>query len=321
MRSGVAIGIDGGASSLKWSVRDQAGRLHHGKSMGGNQQTLTWETYTVRLTGAITDALAAAGAAPEAVTAIGMGLSGVDRLPEQQRLAAWIQSQYPALRGCWVGNDALPALRQGAGRLSGIILIAGTGSICIGVAGDGRTIRAGGWGGLLGDEGSGYWIGRSALGVATQMADGRRRPTALLDEILRVLRLNEPMELIPWVSEQDADSYKRNVAALAPVVIGLARQSDPAALRLMRQAQAHLKSHLLAIAGRLDALEEKAEPRTVVCSGGLFEQSDDMIQALAPAMARREPPLTLVRLSDPASLGALHLGVEHPLEDLPLHVG
>lgn len=308
---GIAIGIDGGASSLKWSVRDRAGRLYHGHTLGANQQTLDWATYTARLSGAIGEALAAAGAPAAEVGALGMGLSGVDRAPEQQRLKAWARTHCPNLRGCWVGNDALPALRQGAGALSGIILIAGTGSICMGVAADGQILRAGGWGAALGDEGSGYWIGSQALNLACQMADGRRRATPLLDGILDALDLGEAMELIPWVAGQDADQFKRRVAALTPRVLNLSRQGEAAARRLFRRALGHLENHIMAVARRLDELEGRAPARTVVCAGGLFEQSAEISEALAPAAARRQPPLRLVRLGEPASLGALHLGEEN----------
>lgn len=317
MNNGVAIGIDGGASSLKWSVRDPAGRLHHGKTIGANQQSLDWPTYTARLTTAILEALTSAGAAPEEISSLGMGLSGVDRPDEQQRLWAWARSEYTTLTSCWIGNDALPALRQGAGRLSGLILIAGTGSICTGVGEGGVSVRAGGWGATLGDEGSGFWIGNNALNMVCQMADGRRRRTALVDGILGTLGLKEPMDLLAWIAGKGKDKYNREVAALAPVVLRLALEGDPGARRLHRQALSQLASLIFTAARRLDELEGRAAERTVVCAGGLFEHPVDLAGALGEAGGRRNPPLKMVRLNETASLGALHLGLEHPLEGRP----
>lgn len=311
---GVAIGIDGGASSLKWSVRDRAGRLAHGQSLGANQTILDWQTYTGRLNAAISAALETAQAAPADITSLGMGLAGVDRPAEAQRLTSWLGETYPALQGRWVGNDALPALRQGAGRLAGIIVIAGTGSICTGVTEDGRIIRSGGWGGSLGDEGSGFWIGRNALEAACQMADGRRPRTALLDEVLAALKLHEPTEMIPWVQALDADQFKRRVATIAPVVFRLAAAGDSGARRIFRLAVAQLRVLIFTIARRLDEMEMRPSARTVVCAGGLFEHFDAFYEALTASAERRQPPLTLVRLQEPASLGALHLGLEHPLD-------
>lgn len=319
----VAVGIDGGASRLKWSVRDRSGLIHHGQTLGANLQILGWERYLERITQAVREALATAGAAPGHVGSIGLGLSGVDRPIEKLRLSQWVRASFPALQSSWVGNDALPALRQGAGKLAGIILIAGTGSICLGAAPDGRTIRVGGWGAALGgDEGSGFWIGRTALNVACQLADGRRRgQTRLLGEVLATLNLIEPIQLIPWATSQDADQFKRTLAGLTPLVLDLARQDDPAARRIVRLAQAHLAAHVLTAARRLDQLEMETpapksaaptpqEPRVVVCAGGVFDYGPEFLSALDSRLGAGGARLQVTQLQEPASLGALALGEE-----------
>ena len=79
-----------------------------------------------------------------------------------------------------VVNDALVALEAGAGDGPGIVLIAGTGSICYGRNEEGQAARAGGWGYMLGDEGSGWWIGRRALSAVMRQFDGRG-PATLAD--------------------------------------------------------------------------------------------------------------------------------------------
>ena len=75
-------------------------------------------------------------------------------------------------------NDALIALVAGAGASPGVVVISGTGSIAYGVSHHGVAARAGGWGPTLGDEGSGYWIGRRALAAVMRDADGRGPRTA-----------------------------------------------------------------------------------------------------------------------------------------------
>jgi len=310
----ISIGLDGGASSLKWSVRDAAGTLRHGQTPGANLQLLGWDRYRERLFEALRQALAAAGAGPDQPCSVGLGLSGVDRPEEKERLDRWLRALLPRLQGLWIGNDALPALRQGSGRLSGIVLIAGTGSICVGVSPDGRTVRVGGWGSALGgDEGSGFWIGLAALAEACRMADGRRQPTALLKTILEQLRLEAPMDLIPWAAALEAGEFKRQAAALTPLVLRLARGGDPAARRIAARAQAHLASLILTAARKLNALasDAAAEPWPVVCAGGVFDHAPEFLETLKGRLEALAAGVRLCPLTEPASLGALTLGLEH----------
>jgi N-acetylglucosamine kinase-like BadF-type ATPase len=130
------------------------------------------------------------------------------------------------------------------------------------------------------------------------------------------LDLADPIALIPWTAAHDDASFKRHVAALTPLVFGLAQQNDPAACRIIRQAQSHLVDQVLTAVRRLDRLKAEADataaasPWAIVCAGGLFEQNEDFYQALASRIERHDGRLQGVRLREPASLGALALGEE-----------
>ena len=87
-----------------------------------------------------------------------------------------------------VVNDALIALQAGVGDAPGIVIVSGTGSIAYGRNDRGEASRAGGWGYVLGDEGSGYWIGRLALRAVVRHADGRGRATSLTPRLLDAFR-------------------------------------------------------------------------------------------------------------------------------------
>ena len=91
-----------------------------------------------------------------------LGVAGVDREDDDQ-IVRGIMRRLGFRTHALVVNDALVALVAGVGDDPGVVLIAGTGSIAYGVNQDGFAARAGGWGYVLGDEGSGYWIGRQAL--------------------------------------------------------------------------------------------------------------------------------------------------------------
>jgi N-acetylglucosamine kinase-like BadF-type ATPase len=108
-----------------------------------------------------------------------------------------------------VVNDALIALVAGAGENPGVVLVAGTGSIAYGRDARGRAARAGGWGYLLGDEGSGFWIGRRALLSVVRHADGRGPFTMLTELVLRHMGITRPAELIHETYDKDGRRHIR----------------------------------------------------------------------------------------------------------------
>src|SRR5262249_28972129 len=115
--------------------------------------------------------------------AICLGIAGVDRQDEARTVRAIMRRLGHRSRTVVV-NDALIALVAGAGDGPGIVIIAGTGSIAYGRNGRYEAARAGGWGHIIGDEGSGYWIGREALAAVMREVDGRGPATRLTREVL-----------------------------------------------------------------------------------------------------------------------------------------
>ncbi|MCE5229299.1 hypothetical protein LLG95_06840 [bacterium] len=307
---GAAFGLDGGASRLKWVVRDTHGTMHFGEGPGGNPQLLGWTGFQDRLRETIAEALSEAGVAPEEIDSAGLGLAGVGREPEMQRVRGWLPEFFPALKSSWVGHDAAAALRQGAGALKGIVLIAGSGSFCYGVVAGGQSVRAGGWGRELGDEGSGFWIGHQALRIVTGMADGRIEQTALLNEILARLGLEQAEQLIAWANGLDRAAFTRETAALAPTVMTLCDNGDRAAGRIIDQAIQSLIEHVLAVAKRLDQMDRTPGLHKLVCAGGLFTGMDSFFARFRSVLNAERRLFEVIRLTDPPSLGALALGEE-----------
>ena len=306
----VAVGVDGGASRLKWSLRLPGGTFHHGRATGVNPKLVGWDPFLETLGQTLREALESAGSAPDRVGSVGLGMAGVDRPTEKERLGEWARRTFPNLRRRWIGNDALAALRVGAGALAGVVLVAGTGSICVGVGPDGRQVRVGGWGSALGDEGAGFWIGRRLLQAACGMADGRIDATDLLPRLLARLGLDGPEALIPWAAGL-GETATRQVAGLAPLALELAGQGDPVCREIRDRALQHLAAHARVAAERIGpAASDKGTK--LVCAGGLFENHPPFFGRFAELIRECAPSLEPVRLSQPASLGALWLGVEAP---------
>jgi N-acetylglucosamine kinase-like BadF-type ATPase len=165
------------------------------------------------------------------------GLSGVDSADDEAQVSAWLREQAiaPHFR---VVNDSELVLAAGTPSGWGVAVISGTGSVCLGRSAEGRSVRVGGWGPLLGDEGSGYHIATLALRRATQAADGRAEAPALLKAVLRHWSLAEPTELIRHVHAPT--TTPADIAGLATIVVDLAGRNDAAAVAVITEAAQEL---------------------------------------------------------------------------------
>ncbi len=314
-----ALGIDGGASHLKWALRFASGELRTGEQPGANPQTAGWEGFEAALRRTVMAAVETCGLSAGDVSSAGLGLSGVGRAPEMERVRGWLPGWLPRLRSSWVGHDAMAALAAGTGAMRGIVLIAGSGSFCLGVGAGGATVRAGGWGRELGDEGSAFWIGRRALGLATMIADGRIEPGPLLGALLGRLGLGAPEELIAWANIPDRGEFTRRVASLAPLVTELAATGDRAATQVVAQAVDLLIALVLTVDRRLTEQEtgvaatgstllSDGEARPLVLAGGLLTHDEFFHGRFRRTLECHPRPFEVVRLERSPALGALTLG-------------
>jgi N-acetylmuramic acid 6-phosphate etherase len=132
----------------------------------------------------------------------------------------------------------------------GVGLFSGTGSVCLGRTRDGRTARVGGWGPLLGDEGSGYQMALQGLQVATQAADGRGTAHAVLQAILHHWHLERPQQLIDHVHRPETTTAE--IADLAVPLLELAGRGDADARKVMHHAAQALARHVKTVIAQLE---------------------------------------------------------------------
>jgi N-acetylglucosamine kinase-like BadF-type ATPase len=138
----------------------------------------------------------------------------------------------------------------------GTVLVAGTGSVALGLDPTGRFAQADGWGPWLGDEGSGRWIGQHGLQAALRSVDGRGPQTTLAGAMRDIV--GEPHDVPAWVARGDAPA--RTLGTFALVVIDHARTGDPVAIEIVEDAVARLARA---------ARAASAEGAGVVVTGGL----------------------------------------------------
>ena len=159
-------------------------------------------------------------------------------------------------------HDAHIALVGGTGKQSGVVVISGTGSIVYGINESGKEYRTGGWGYLLGDEGSGYDIALKGLQAIARAADRRGMQTLLTDMILQRIMLKSPNELIRWTHAASRDE----IAQLAGLVFEAARMEDARAIQIIDNAFSELAWAVETVTVQLDFSKQF----DIVFSGGIL---------------------------------------------------
>ena len=218
----IVVGVDGGGSKTRVVVADEQGReiiAVEGPASAVRPGQVEHSADVVAA--CVRDALGAANMTHVLPRILCVGIAGVGREPERDGLWQALAERELADEVV-VHTDAAVALDDAFGDGAGILLVSGTGSIAFGRGPDGTFARCGGWGPLIGDEGSGAWIGRRALNVASASADGREPETALLGAVLTAAQVNDPRELIAWA----AQASPAQLATLAPIVSSVAEAGD-----------------------------------------------------------------------------------------------
>src|SRR5688572_31187621 len=205
------VGIDAGGTKTVGLLADETGAIvAEARGMGANLQT-DGELQVEKVLAEIMDTLSA----DHPISAVCLGIAGVDR-PHDEGVIRSILRRLGHRENARVVNDGAIALVAGAPGRVGVVVLAGTGSICYGADRTGRTARSGGYGFLLADEGSGYWLGHQSLRAAVRATDGRGPETRLQGLLFEALGVTSVAELIPRVYEKGLPKYR--IAALAGLV-------------------------------------------------------------------------------------------------------
>ena len=293
------IGIDGGGTKTVGLLADQTGHIIAKAESGSSNYHAIGEEQTKQvLSDVVSRLIADANAALESC-AYCLGMAGVASSVDRKVIGR-ICDEIGLPENRILTHDAQIALIGGAEELSGVIIIAGTGSIVYGIDGSGREAQAGGWGHLLGDEGSGYDIARRALQAVSRAADGRGDRTQLSSLILDALEFSQPRNLIPWVHSVSKDK----VAQLAGAVFDAANANDPVAQEILEEAADELTLAARVVIDKLGF----SQPFNLVLSGGIFTHQPTFVASvrsrlknLAPdarvSLPKREPAYGAVQLA------------------------
>src|SRR5262249_29078249 len=235
--------------------------------------------------------------------AVCLGIAGVDREDEAQVVRA-IMRRIGYKSRVLVVNDALIALVAGARDDPAIVLIAGTGSIAYGRNGSGEAARAGGWGHMIGDEGSGYWIGREALAAVMRGADGRGPATRLSNEILEYFNVQDVSRLPRIV--YDREQPRMSVAALGRIGQRGAEEAAAVAPRILERATEERVLGAHSVAARL---EMRGDAFTFFLAGGAFRVVPWLAEELPRRLVEVAPRSQTEVLTAEPALGAVWLAL------------
>lgn len=232
-----------------------------------------------------------------------VGAAGAGREPEREELRKALRTENLASTVI-VATDIEIALAGAFDDGPGIVVSAGTGSVAVGRDRAGRRHRIGGYGWQMGDEGSGYAIGRAALGAVSRAEDGRSPRTALSDKVLAVTRSENFDALVRWA----ASATPAEVAALAPYVLEVAAHGDPLAQGIADYASRELTQLAICLLPMMDV----EPPVPVALTGGLLTSNGTLRRSVL-ARLQEEPGLTPLELPVDPVQGAIRLaGREQP---------
>jgi N-acetylglucosamine kinase-like BadF-type ATPase len=229
------------------------------------------------------------------ISSVCVGAAGVDTPEQERRIAGLLAQELPSAEIRVVHDSAL--LLAAAGTDVGIALIAGTGSVAWGRAEDGREARAGGWGYVLGDDGSGYGIARAAVRHALGRLDAGLGPDPLATALAADCGLDRPGLLLDHFYAEPARRYW---AERSRVVVELAAAGDRAATAVVGSAADALAELVERVSLRL------AIAGPVVLAGGVLVHQPLVRRLLAARLAG--VGITDLRLLDvDPALGAVRL--------------
>jgi N-acetylglucosamine kinase len=308
----VILAVDAGGSNTRCALAATDGTvLGFGSGGPGNHILSGWETARSSYATAIRLAAENAGEAGGGVAVAVVGSAGVGPHGEGREVIESLVAEFvPAAQRTLAIGDMVAALWGALADPVGVVVSAGTGSVCYGRNAAGVGYQVGGWGHIMGDEGSAYDIAVQALRAVARAADGRAEPTVLGERLMGALGATTPLELALRVYGDPLE--REQIAALAVEVVGAARDADAAALRILRSAGEELGQ---AAVSALRALGLDKETTSVSYAGSVFAAGDpvrepfvDTIRAAAPRASIRVP--ILPPLGGVFRFGLRTLGVE-----------
>jgi N-acetylglucosamine kinase-like BadF-type ATPase len=294
------LGIDGGATKTLAAVLDLEQRAIHVAHGGpSNEDAVGSRSAVAALVDVAEQALARAGITAEELAAAVIAVAGTDT-------EAIVRQVHAAQGEDWiVVNDVVGAWAIATGAQPGIGAISGTGSNVFGVGPDGRSWRVGGWGHLLGDEGSGYWLGVESIRAALRDRDGSGPPTALSEAAVAFFEVPRVEDVASLVYAKPLT--KGEIAAFTVETCRVAEQGDAVARALYRRGAELLATQVVEVANETGLIHAPSFPLGLI--GSVFKAGSLFVEPLAAAVHADAPGAQLAVVEMAAVGGSLQLAL------------
>jgi len=294
----LVIGIDGGGSKTTAALSDGTSVLGACTAAGCNINTAGVEAANLALTSAVQGALAPAGISAESVSGVCAGVAGAASPEVAAKLAGMLAALLPRAAVRIVG-DTLIALESDFQGGPGVVCISGTGSIAFGRNERGETARAGGWGRLVSDEGSGTWIGLRAISECLHALD-MGRSSGLVTSVMHHWQIATREQLVFHCNREQIPNF----ADVFPLVEESSEAGDPLASEILAAAGTSLARVAQIVLRRLWVGQSPVE---MALTGGVFANSGRLRQVFCNVI-RSERPEVSIRLSQREPyMGAIYL--------------
>ena len=283
------LGVDGGGTHTRAALADADGCvLAEGHAAAANLVRVGLSAAVVNVERAVNEACQKLQIESSQIAAACFGLAGVGHAKHHAAMLAALRAAFPRV-AIQLATDARIALAGATDLRLGVVIIAGTGSISCGINAAGRFARAGGWGPVMGDEGSGSYVGRRALEAVVMAYDQRGAPTSMTAEVLRQFGVNAPPELPPVIydaSPEERQVVQQKISQLARVAVQCAQAGDWVALQILQAAALELARAACAVIAQLELARERFH---VAYVGGVFEAGELMLAPLRAEIQRVAP--------------------------------
>lgn len=282
------IGIDGGGTKTHLMAADSQMRTLF-ESFGGSSNLTSLSAHAVHenLNRLLHEFFAESGFKPENCAGLCLGSAGAGRESARRELEAIIKEILPSC-DVSVTHDAEGALAGGSVSGTGILLIAGTGSFCYGKNKQGQTCRTGGWGHIMGDEGSGYHVACDILRAVAKDWDSRGKPTLLTALVMDHWGLKDMDALMDAVYR--SGKGKSELASLAFLCDIAYDKGDIAAYQIMEDAACALTDMVAAASQKLKGDLERL---SCIYTGSLLTKSQYLKQHFEKKLSERCPGMAL----------------------------
>ena len=293
--SSLLVGLDvGGSKTLLYGERPGTASRIERRGPGANPNRVGQAEAASVLEGVVESALEDEPPPDRLVVAAGVSGAGDEAVQNALSSALRARLSRPALTvEVEVVHDGLIALDAAYDADSGVIIIAGTGSVVLARARDGALLRAGGWGPILGDDGSGYALGRHGLRAVAEAFDGGR-DTRLRSRVQEAFGITDRADLIHAIHDDDLP-----LQDVAPMVVAAAREGDSAAQRVLDEQVLSLVRQVTWVAAEATDMA----PRLTLL-GGLMN-NDYYRRVLRTHLGTHVPDWSVQRLEAEPALGAL----------------